>query len=627
MRKLLPRSPVGRTSAVLVAVLLLLAAFGPLIWGDRAEAVDTARMGTGPSAAHWAGTDILGRDILGRVLVASRLSITLALAATAITVLLGLLLGTAPMLLDGGRSAPAGRLVTAAVNLAVAFPGLLLALFFAVVFGVGATAAALAIGIAGAPGFARIVQTLVAGVAARDYISAARVAGVGRVRILLRHVLPNIAEPLVVNATIGAGSALLAFAGLSFLGLGVQAPGYDWGRLLYDGIQSIYINPLAALAPGAAVLIAGLAFNLLGETIAGALGTGPAVRFTKAAPTAPTPAPDADATPVLDVVDLRVTIPTPHGEVRPVRGITFSVGRGEAVGIVGESGSGKSMTALAVSRLTPDAARVESGGLRLLGADLAQATAKDLGTSLAMVFQDPMTSFNPTRRIGRQLAEIARHHLGMTRGQAHERAVDRLGAVRIPEPGRRAGQYPHEFSGGMRQRAMIGMGLMGSPALIVADEPTTALDVTVQQQVLDLLEEIRRADDVALILISHDVTVVGEVCDRVLVMYAGQLVEDLPAADLAHDARHPYTRALVAAVPDMESDLDLPLAVIPGRPPDLSETLPTGCSFAPRCPFADDHCRAEEPVLQTDARGRRVACWRIEDDLERVGATPARGES
>ena len=625
MRKLLPRSPVGRVSAVLVVVLLLLAVLGPLIWGGKAEAVDTARMGTGPSAAHWAGTDILGRDILSRVLVASRLSIALALAATAITILLGLLLGTAPLLLEGR----AGRLVTAAVNLAVAFPGLLLALFFAVVFGVGATAAALAIGIAGAPGFARIVQTLVAGVAARDYISAARIAGVSRFRILLRHVLPNIAEPLVVNATIGAGSALLAFAGLSFLGLGVQAPGYDWGRLLYDGIQSIYVNPAAALAPGAAVLIAGLAFNLLGETIAGALGTGPAVRFTKARPTAPGTAAE-EGSPVLEVVDLRVTIPTPHGEVRPVRGITFSVGRGEAVGIVGESGSGKSMTALAVSRLTPDSARVESQGLRLLGTDLGRATAKDLGTSLAMVFQDPMTSFNPTRRMGRQLAEVARHHLGLNRAQAQDRAIDRLGAVRIPEPARRAGQYPHEFSGGMRQRAMIGMGLMGSPALIVADEPTTALDVTVQQQVLDLLEEIRRADAVALILISHDVTVVSEVCDRVLVMYAGKLVEDLPAADLAGNARHPYTRALVAAVPDMESDLSQPLAVIPGRPPDLSETLPTGCSFAPRCPWADDRCRAEEPELRTDDRGRRVACWRIEDvrgPVERVGATSARGES
>jgi peptide/nickel transport system permease protein len=225
-----------------------------------------------------------------------------------------------------------------------------------------------------------------------------------------------------------------------------------------------------------------------------------------------------------------------------------------------------------------------------------------------MVFQDPMTSFNPTQRIGSQLAEVSRHHHGLDRKAAHARAVDRLGSVRISEPEQRAHQYPHEFSGGMRQRAMIGMGLMGEPALIVADEPTTALDVTVQQQVLDLLASIRAADDVALVLISHDVTVVGEVCDRVLVMYAGSIVEDLPAGDLATAARHPYTRALVAAVPDMDTPLDQPLAVIPGRPVDPAD-LPPGCAYAARCPLATERCLAEQPPLETDASGRRVACW------------------
>ena len=237
-----------------------------------------------------------------------------------------------------------------------------------------------------------------------------------------------------------------------------------------------------------------------------------------------------------------------------------------------------------------------------------------LGTSLAMVFQDPMTSFNPTRRIGHQLAEVATHHQDMSRREAMARAVDRLDAVQIPDAELRARQYPHEFSGGMRQRAMIGMGLMGTPALIVADEPTTALDVTVQQQVLDLLAAIRDTDDVALVLISHDVTVVGEVCDRVLVMYAGRIVEDLPAAELATAARHPYTRALAAAVPHMETDLDQPLATIPGRPVDPAD-VPPGCAYADRCPLADAHCRAEDPPLVTDTAGRRVACWHAGEPL------------
>jgi oligopeptide/dipeptide ABC transporter ATP-binding protein len=617
------RSPIGLVSVGLVVAVLALAVLGPVIWGADAEAVDTGDILAGPSAEHWAGTDNLGRDIVARVLVAARLSVVLALLAVVIAVAAGLLLGTAPFLL--GRRA--GRLVTAAVGIAVAFPGLLLALFFAVVFGVGATGAVLAIGLAGAPAFARLVHTLVSGIAARDFVAAARVAGVGRGRILVRHVLPNIAEPLVVNATMFAGSALLSFAGLSFLGLGVQSPSFDWGRLLYDGVGALYLNPAAALAPGAAVLLAGLAFNLVGESIAKGLGTdvliaveglgvplGTGRRALAGRTAAPGPGragedlPGAADDVVLSVRDLAVSFP---GGVRPVRGVDFDVRRAESVGIVGESGCGKSLTALAVTRLLDDDARVEASRLHLLGTDLraepTTAERRRLGTGLAMVFQDPMTSLNPARRIGAQLAEVATHHQGMTRRQARARAVDRLTAVAIPDAARRARQYPHEFSGGMRQRAMIGMGLMGTPALIVADEPTTALDVTVQRQVLDLLAAVRASDAVALLLISHDVAVVGEVCDRVLVMYAGRIVEDLPAARLA-SARHPYTRALIDAVPDMTTDLDRPLATIPGRPVDPAD-VPPGCAYAARCPRADDRCRVEDPPLLADPDGARVACW------------------
>ncbi len=262
------RTPVGMTAAVLMGLVLALAVVGPILWGEEAAAIDTSQMLAGPSPEHWAGTDNLGRDILARVLVATRLSVVLALSATAVAVSVGLLLGSGPMVVGRGF----GRLLTGTVNVAVAFPGLLLALFFAVIFGVGAVGAVLAIGLAGAPAFARLCQTLIAGVAQRDFVTAARIAGVGRGRLLTRHVLPNIGEPLIVNATIGAGGALLAFAGLSFLGLGVQAPAYDWGRLLMDGLASIYIQPVGALAPGVAIVVAGLAFNLFGETIAKGFG-------------------------------------------------------------------------------------------------------------------------------------------------------------------------------------------------------------------------------------------------------------------------------------------------------------------------------------------------------------------
>jgi peptide/nickel transport system permease protein len=650
------RTPVGISSAALLGVVLLLAIFAPALWSARASTIDAVHILQGPSAQHWLGTNNLGQDVFYRVMVAGRLSVELALAATAIGVACGLLLGTAPLIV--GRRA--GRLVTAVVNVAVAFPALLLALFFAVIFGVGARGALLAIGFALAPSFARLTRTLSASVAGLDYIAAARIAGVSRFRLLARHVLPNIGETLIVNATIGAGDALLSFAGLSFLGLGVQAPSYDWGQLLTDGLQGIYTRPAAALAPGVAVVVAGLAFNLFGEALAAGLGVrsprlgrlgrrggapAPAAPVTPPAPESSGPEPQAAsitqaADPVLSVSGLHVEFP---GGIRPVRGVSFAIGHGEAVGVVGESGSGKSLTALAVARLLELPARVSADRVSLLGQDLlgsgGKTTMSDrelrrfLGVHAGLVFQDPMTSFNPVKRVGTQLAEVAAEHHGMSRRAATARAVDRLRAVRIPRPERRARQFPHELSGGMRQRAMIGMAVMGEPALVIADEPTTALDVTVQRQVLRLLKSIQAgaragqhsagqhsadqhsADQntgsghaMALLFISHDITVVGQVCDRVLVMYAGRIVEQLPAADLTAHARHPYTRALLAAVPSMETSRELPLAVIPGRPADPGN-LPAGCAFAPRCPFADAKCLESDPDLVADEAGREVACW------------------
>ncbi|MGV2902976.1 ABC transporter permease subunit, partial [Microbacterium sp. AGC62] len=333
------RSPLGITALALVLLVTLTAIFAPIVWGAQAEQVNPTEITQGPSAAHLLGTDTLGRDVLARVLVATRLSVVLAVIAVIIGVVAGTLLGTAPSVLPRWL----GRPIVGFVNIAVAFPGLLLALFFAVIFGVGSTGAVLAIGFAMAPQFARLTQTLSAAIAGRDFIAAARVAGVSRLRILIRHILPNVGEPLIVNATVSAGSALLAFAGLSFLGLGVQVPEYDWGRLLGEGLNRIYLNPAAALGPAVAVVIAGLAFNLLGETAAAALGGRSDRRRHRlpatVRPRAAQPAPVDGEEPVLLVDDLRVSFPTPRGWVTPVRGVSFTVARGEAIGVVGESGS------------------------------------------------------------------------------------------------------------------------------------------------------------------------------------------------------------------------------------------------------------------------------------------------
>ncbi len=608
------RSPVGATATVLVLLVALLAVFGPLVWGAQAEAIDTFGTQQGPSAEHLLGTDALGRDVLARVLTATQLSVALAVIAVVIGVTVGTLLGTAPSVLPRW----AGRVVVGIVNIAVAFPGLLLALFFAAVFGVGTTGAVLAIGLAMAPSFARLTQTMSAAIAGRDFISAARAAGVSRLRVLIRHVLPNIAEPLIVNATVAAGGALLAFAGLSFLGIGVQVPAYDWGKLLGEGLNRIYINPAAAFGPAVAVVVAGLAFNLLGETAASVAGGRVAIRRWTLPPlpqpatrTVPTSSTVSVGT-ILSIENLRVSYPTPNGLVHPVRGVSFEVREGEALGVVGESGSGKSLTALAASRLIEppgvvDADRLEFNGIQILSAP--EKTIRGLlGTSLAMVFQDPMTSFNPTRRIGSQLAEAAQEHQGMSKKDAMKRAIKQLQAVRVPAAARRAEQYPHEFSGGMRQRAMIAMGLMNSPKLIIADEPTTALDVTVQRQVLRLLERVRTDTNAAILLISHDIAVVSQSCERVLVMYAGRIVEDLPTAELYTGARHPYTRALLEVIPDLDTDREQPLGVIPGRPPAPGE-VPLGCAFAARCPLATAQCRESDPELEIHRDKHRVACW------------------
>ncbi|MFF1352041.1 dipeptide/oligopeptide/nickel ABC transporter permease/ATP-binding protein [Streptomyces sp. NPDC058322] len=597
------RTPIGVTALTACLLVALVAVLGPVLLGDRAAQVDTDAINQGSSAAHLLGTDQLGRDIAARVVVATRLTLRLTLMAAVIGVGGGLLLGVAPAVV--GRRL--GRLITATVGVLVAFPGLLFLLFLATIFGVGSTGAVFAVGLAMVPPMARLVQNLTASIAGSDYVAAARILGVGRFRMVVRHLLPNIAEPSVLFATQATGGILVAFSGLSFLGLGVQPPQYDWGRLLNEQLNRIFVNPAAALAPGAAVVLTGLMFGLVGEVLAQAGGRrapqAPETTPQEELGTPPEPAVEHAGGALVRARDLRVTFP---GGRQAVRGISLDIGAGEAVGLVGESGSGKSLSALALADLVPHPGRVSAAALGFDGHDL-RADPR-LGTELAMVFQDPMASLNPALRVGRQLAEVAEVHLGASRAEATARAVDRLDAVRIATPGRRARQRPHEYSGGMRQRAVIAMGLMGKPKLIIADEPTTALDVAVQRQVLDLLAEVREESGAALLLISHDLAVVAQVCERVLVMYAGLVVENLPVTELLGGAAHPYTRALVGAVPTMTTDRGTELATIPGRPPEPGETG-AGCPFAARCERARERCHEDTPELTALGPGRQVACW------------------
>jgi oligopeptide/dipeptide ABC transporter ATP-binding protein len=320
-----------------------------------------------------------------------------------------------------------------------------------------------------------------------------------------------------------------------------------------------------------------------------------------------------DSEPLLQVTDLTTHFFTEDGVVRSVDGVSFDVNKGEVLGLVGESGSGKSVTALSMLRLIPSPpGRIVAGEIRFDGRDLLALTEDEMrelrGNEIAMIFQEPMTSLNPVLTIGRQVAEPLEVHQNLPVKHALARAVELLGEVNIADPAIRAQAYPHEFSGGMRQRAMIAMGMGCDPMLMIADEPTTALDVTVQTQLLDLLQDLTRDSDMALILITHNLGVVARYADRVNVMYAGKIVEKGPA-DAIYDApRHPYTIGLMASVPQLDQDLKQRLVPIKGQPPDMSN-LPSGCAFHPRCPYATDQCRSETPVLESVGQGHEAACW------------------
>jgi peptide/nickel transport system permease protein len=639
------RSPSGWASLFAIGLLAVVSAVAWPLFGDAATDLDVARSYQVPSGAHWLGTDSLGRDLLARLLTATPLSLGLAIGAVIIAAFIGIPLGALAAVV--GRRTRGVLLRT--FDTLLAFPGIILGIYACVVIGRGAIGPMVGVGIAGSFAYARISSALAMSVGGREYVQAARVIGVSRTTLLFRHVLPNVADALIITTTVNISGAIVAISGLSFLGLGVQPPNSDWGRLLTDGINQITLNPASALAPATAIALTALTFGFFGEALARAMNpllssrqSGRVRRAARAVPVAGAPpaagvagtVDDEDA--VLVVRDLDVVFPGQDGlPIRLVKGVSFRVGRGERVGIVGESGSGKTMTAMAVARLIPhpgvtrgsilvDGHEIGSvGGVGGVGSvsggeDAVRRMSADevaglLSRELAVVYQDPMSSLNPALTIGTQLTEAVRQHRGLSQRDAVARAVGRLGEVHIPTPQRQLGRYPNHLSGGMRQRAMIAMALMDEPRLLIADEPTTALDVTIQAQIMELLHEVNERHGAAMILISHNLGLIYQNSDRVLVMYAGYIVEELVTGRIEH-ARHPYTMALLAAVPDMTKPRDQALADIPGQPPDAADP-PPGCPYHPRCPLAVARCAEEMPPLVTREDGQRVACWVANSDL------------
>ncbi|MGW0043915.1 dipeptide/oligopeptide/nickel ABC transporter permease/ATP-binding protein [Rhodococcus sp. NPDC003348] len=532
----------------LMLVIVLLAVISPIVLQDRADTL-FGRL-EGASLDHPLGTDAAGHDVLARTLVAGRLTLLMTVAATAIAVVTGSVIGIAALLLPRRPREVALR----AIDALVAFPALLMALAVASIMGPGGISVVVALGAAGAPSFARFTANLAAQVSRRGYVVTARLLGVSPFRTARSHILPNMAEPLMVLTASQFAQALTALSALSFVGLGVQSPHYDYGKLLNDALPFVLAgHPIQMVGPTVMIVLTGATAILIADGLSAVSDprTKMAARPGASAPRVPS---TEKQSPVGDLVRVRnLTVSNGNSE-RLVEDVSFSIRDGEILGIVGESGSGKSLTAMTLAQLLPEGLTATASEIRIADLDVRSRVERvRMAQTVSLVYQDPGSTFNPVLRMGTQLSAPLRTARGLGAKPAHERIIGSLRDVHISDPERRLAQRPYEFSGGMLQRAMIATALSCSPRLIIADEPTTALDVTVQAKILREFKRVNRVDGTAIVFISHDIEVVKALCDRVLVMNAGRIVEELDSGDLTVErAHHPYTRKLLLANPTLQ---------------------------------------------------------------------------
>ncbi len=622
--RLFARNRLAALGGGLLGVIVLVALAAPILPLQDPFAQDTTQRFLRPfSDGHWLGTDHLGRDLLSRLIWGTQLSLLVGLSATLLAALLGSTLGVVAGFL-GGRI---DNVIMRSIDTVMAFPYILLALAIVAALGPGLINALIAVAVVNIPFFARNVRGVTVTLANKEFVDAARLSGMGNRRIIATEILPNVMPVIVIAMSTTVGWMILETAGLSFLGLGSQPPVPDLGSMLGEGRNALISHPHTSIIPGLMIFAIVIGVNLLGDGIRDALD--PRLRsgaLTRPLPAtlvdrarAPTPAPRDTADALLSLDDLRVEFRLGRRTLKAVNGVSLDIAPGECLGLIGESGSGKSVTALSVMGLVASPPGVIAGGaLRFQGQDLLamkpEALRRLRGDKVAYIFQDPLATLHPLYRIGEQIAEAIRVHHPVSHADAMARAVALLEQVRIPNAESRAGQYPHELSGGMRQRVGIAMALANEPELIIADEPTTALDVTVQAQILKLLDDLRRERGLAILFITHDFGVVAQLCDRVAVMYAGEIVESGPTQPILDAPAHPYTRRLIACVPELGGGRRT-LAAIPGLPPGADD-LPSGCAFAPRCDKAQAACRQGTVTLNRHGPGRRVRCLFPETDQQ-----------
>jgi peptide/nickel transport system permease protein len=635
----------------MTAGFAVVAVLAPLL-APHGQAAHDAPQLAHPSLAHPFGTTNLRFDVLSRVIFGARLAFEVVLASTTFALLIGVPLG----LVSGYTGRRLDRALVLVMDALYAFPSLLLAIVAAFALqrwvGPGVPAAALSISVIYVPQYFRVVRNHTLAVREETFVDAARAMGAPPQVIIVRYVAANVLQSVPVIFTVNAADAVLTLAGLGFLGYGVPLRTAEWGFDIGNAISDVGTGAWwTSLFPGLAIVSLVTGMSLLGEGIndvlnprlrAAGIGgdaalplldpeaapppegaeNGPPVpegaerelpRSIRPVPGEPFWAQEtadsagfcAQNEPALVVDGLGVTYRSERGPVRAVDGVSLAVGAGQSMGLVGESGCGKSTLGRAVLGILPAAAE-RTGRVVLDGVDLtadADAWRRARGDRLSLVFQDPATRLDPLQRVESHFVELIRaHRPGTSRADAARLARETLAAVGVPPA--RARHYPHEFSGGMRQRIMIALAVVLEPRVLVADEPTTSLDVLVEAQILDLLTDLRRRLGLAVILITHNLGIVAETCDRVAVMYAGRIVEEGPVAAVFAAPRHPYTQALLGAVITLETTA--PVAV-PGSPPDLSGPLP-GCPFAPRCPLAMAVCHDVPPALAPVAPAHTAAC-------------------
>jgi peptide/nickel transport system permease protein len=566
----------------------------------------------GGSSEHPLGTDPLGRDVASRLAFGARTSLQISVAAALLGAVLGLITGSIAGFFRGWLDATTMRLG----DIQLAFPFVLLAI---AVLGVipdrKPIHLILVLGIPSWIIYARVVRSRVLAERDKDYVVAARAVGASRLRTLVRYVLPSVWQILPVIVMLDLAFLVIVESTLSFLGIGITPPTPSWGSILADGRQYMVITPWLAILPGLAITFTVLSINLAADGLADVLdprlAKGTFRRQLLPQPRRSLPERVDGSEPPLRVRDLRVDFPLGDRVVQAVRGVSFDLERGQTLGIVGESGSGKSVTALSIIQLLDAPGRVTRGSIVFDGTDVTRISDGGMATlrgrRIGMIFQNPASSLNPVLTIGYQFGETLREQLGLSAARARERADGALRNVGIGDPARVLRRYPFQLSGGMNQRAMIAMATACEPDVLIADEPTTALDVTTQAQILEQLREITRRSGTSLLLITHDVALVAEYADAVLVMYAGQVCEAGPVADVVSDPKHPYTQGLLSALPRAEVAPGTRLEPIPGEPPDPADPL-RGCPFAPRCPHVMDVCRDVNPPPFAVGPQRTAAC-------------------